>query len=106
MPSLSKKSVKILFTQYNSKYGNKEFQSKLGSRIGAASIQELVDMFNQSVDNRGWTSARTAHDQMLVDTLIKLGVDVSAVKKGNTVSFLHKVVYDEVQKKLLIAEDM
>ena len=63
-------------------------------------------MFNLSVANRGWTSMRAAHDQMLVDTLIKLGVDVSAVKKGNTVSFLHKVVYDEVQKKLLIAEVM
>ena len=84
----------------------KNFNQSQAARIGAASIQELVDMFNQSVDNRGWTSARTAHDQMLVDTLIKLGVDVSAVKKGNTVSFLHKVVYDEVQKKLLIAEVM
>lgn len=84
----------------------KNFNQSQADRIGAASIQELVDMFNQSVGNRGWTSVRAAHDQMLVDTLIKLGVDVSAVRKGNTVSFLHKVVYDEVQKKLLIAEDM
>lgn len=84
----------------------KNFNQSQAARFGAASIQELVDMFNLSVGNRGWTSARAAHDQMLVDTLIKLGVDVSAVKKGNTVSFLHKVVYDEVQKKLLIAEDM
>ena len=84
----------------------KNFNQSQAARIGAASIHELVDMFNQSVGNRGWTSARAAHDQMLVDTLIKLGVDVSAVKNGNTVSFLHKVVYDEVQKKLLIAEDM
>ncbi len=84
----------------------KNFNQSQAARIGAASIQELVDMFNQSVGNRGWTSARAAHDQMLVDTLIKLGVDVSAVKKGNIVSFLHHVVYDEVQKKLLIAEDM
>jgi hypothetical protein len=81
----------------------KNFNQSLAARIGAASIQELVDMFNQSVGNRGWTSVRAAHDQMLVDTLIKLGVDVSAVKKGNMISFLHKVVYDEVQKKLLIA---
>ena len=84
----------------------KNFNQSQAARIGAASIHELVDMFNQSVGNRGWTSARAAHDQMLVDTLIKLGVDVSAVKNGNTVSFLHHVVYDEVQKKLLIAEDM
>ena len=30
----------------------------MAARFGAASIQELVDMFNQSVGNRGWTSVR------------------------------------------------
>ena len=52
----------------------------------------------------GWTSARAAHDMMLVDTLINLGVDVSEIKKGNTVSFLHKVAYDKEHNKLVIAE--
>ena len=56
-----------------------------------ASIQDIVDKLNYSMGNPGWTSARAAHDMMLVDTLINLGVDVSEIKKGNTVSFLHKV---------------
>ena len=41
---------------------------------------------------------------MLVDTLVNLGVDVSEIKKGNTVSFLHKVAYDKEHNKLVIAE--
>ena len=84
----------------------KHFNQDFAAKFQTASIQELIESFNHSVGSHGWTSARAAHNQMLVDTLIKLGVDVSAVKKGNTVSFLHKVVYDEVQKKLVIAEDM
>ena len=69
-----------------------------------ASIQDIVDKLNYSVGNPGWTSARAAHDMMLVDTLVKLGVDVSEIKNGNTVSFLHKVAYDKEHNKLVIAE--
>ena len=54
--------------------------------------------------NPGWTSARAAHDMMLVDALINLGVDVSEIKKGNTVSFLNKISYDEENNKLVIDE--
>ena len=68
------------------------------------SIQDIVDKLNYSMGNPGWTSARAAHDMMLVDALINLGVDVSEIKKGNTVSFLHKVAYDKEHNKLVIAE--
>ena len=68
------------------------------------SIQDIVDKLNYSMGNPGWTSARAAHDMMLVDTLINLGVDVSEIKKGNTVSFLHKVAYDKEHHKLVIAD--
>ena len=40
---------------------------------------------------------------MLVDILIKMGVDVSEIKKGNTVSFMHKIAYDKEHNKLVIA---
>jgi hypothetical protein len=75
------------------------------ARFKAASIQELVDIFNQSVGNRGWTSMRAVHDQILIDEIIRRGIDVSAIHKGNTTNFSRKVVYDETQQKLLIAED-
>ena len=69
-----------------------------------ASIQDIVDKLNYSMGNPDWTSARAAHDMMLVDTLIYLGVDVSEIKKGNMVSFLHKVAYDKEHHKLVIAD--
>ena len=75
------------------------------ARFKAASIQELVDIFNQSVGNRGWTSMRAAHDQMLIHEFMRRGIDISAIHKGNTTNFSHKVVYDETQQKFLIAED-
>jgi hypothetical protein len=75
------------------------------ARFLTASIQELVDIFNQSVGNRGWTSMRAVHDKMLIDELIRRGIDVSAIHKGNTTNFTHRVVYDETQQKLLIAQD-
>ena len=75
------------------------------ARFKAASNQELVDIFNQSVGNRGWTSMRAVHDQILIDEIIRRGIDVSAIHKGNTTNFSRKVVYDETQQKLLIAED-
>ena len=75
------------------------------ARVLTASIQELVDIFNQSVGNRGWTSMRAVHDQMLIQEFMRRGIDISAIHKGNTTNFSRKVVYDETQQKLLIAED-
>ncbi len=75
------------------------------ARFLTASIQELVDIFNQSVGNRGWTSMRAVHDQMLISEIIRRGIDISAIHEGNTTDFTRKVVYDESQRKLLIAQD-
>ena len=74
------------------------------ARFLTASIQELVEFFNQSVNNRGWTSMRAVHDQMLIHEFMRRGIDISAIHKGNTTNFTHKVVYDETQQKLLIAQ--
>lgn len=72
------------------------------ARVLTASIQELVDIFNQSVGNRGWTSMRAVYDQMLIQEFMRRGIDISAIHEGNTTNFTHKVVYDESQRKLLI----
>ena len=74
------------------------------ARFLTASIQELVEFFNQSVNNRGWTSMRAVHDQMLIHEFMRRGIDVSAIHEGNTTDFTHAVTYDKEHNKLLIAE--
>lgn len=74
------------------------------ARFLTASIPELVDIFNQSVGNHGWTSMRTVHDQLLIQEFIRRGIDISAIHKGNITNFTRKVVYDETQRRLLIAQ--
>ena len=68
-----------------------------------ASIQELVESFNHSVNNRGWTSMRAVHDHMLIQEFMRRGIDVSAVHEGNTTDFTRAVVYDKEHNKLVIA---
>ena len=75
------------------------------ARFLTASIQELVDIFNQSVGNHGWTSMRAVHDQMLIHEFMRRGIDISAIHEGNTTDFTRRVFCDETQQKLLIAQD-
>lgn len=63
-------------------------------QFAASSITLLVDSFNRQVGNRGWTSARAAHDLALIDELKRRGIDVSAVFDGTTISFAHHVGLD------------
>ena len=83
----------------------KHFNQDFAAKFQAASIQELVEIFNHSVGGHGWTSIRAVHDQMLISEIIRRGIDVSVIHKGNTTDFTHKVVYDESQNKLLIVTD-
>jgi len=69
-----------------------------------ASIQELVESFNHSANNRGWTSMRAVHDQMLIQEFMRRGIDISAIHEGNITNFSHAVVYDDEHNKLVIAE--
>ena len=78
------------------------FNQDFAAKFLSASIQELVEFFNQSVNNRGWTSMRAVYDQMLIQEFMRRGIDISAIHEGNTTNFTHKVVYDESQRKLLI----
>lgn len=63
-------------------------------QFAASSITSLVDSFNRQVGNRGWTSARAAHDIALIDELKRRGIDVSAVFDGTVISFAHHVGLD------------
>lgn len=63
-------------------------------QFAASSITSLVDSFNREVGNRGWTSARAAHDLALIDELKRRGIDVSAVFDGTAISFAHHVGLD------------
>ena len=64
------------------------------ARFATASITSLVESFNRQVGNRGFTSARAAHDVALIRELIRRGIDVSAVSDGKCISFAHHVVLD------------
>ena len=52
------------------------------ARFATASLTSLVESFNRQVGNRGFTSARAAHDVALIRELVRRGIDVSAVYDG------------------------
>lgn len=69
--------------------------TKYAAQFAAASLPSLVKSFNSQVGNRGWNSARAAHDAALVDELCRRGIDLSAIKTDHGVSFAHKVALNE-----------
>ena len=54
----------------------------------------LVESFNSQVVNRGFNSVRAAHDQALIDELVRRGIDVSSVFDGTVISFAYHVELD------------
>lgn len=82
----------------NYKYGN------IKNSVKHQSTEALVEQFNSQVGKRCWASARAAHDMALIDTLIDRGVDVSAVYKGESISFKEHVVLNEDLNKLYIVK--
>ncbi len=61
------------------------------AHFATASLTSLVESFNSQVGNRGFTSARAAHDIALIKEFIRRGVDMSAVYDGNGISFAKRV---------------
>lgn len=72
------------------------------SSISHLSTEELVEQFNSQVGKRCWASARAVHDTAIIDTLIKRGIDVSAVYDGVSISFSEHVVLNEDLNQLFI----
>ena len=65
-------------------------------------IPELVNEFNTQVQNRGWSSMRAYHNQLLVDEFDRRGVDNTAITNGRTINFEHPVRYDPQNNKLVV----
>ena len=70
---------------------------------GMSMVIQLISEFNALVGKRYWCSARAAHDAALIDTLIKKGVDVSAIYDGKSISFARKVVLNADKTIVLFA---
>ena len=80
----------------------KNFLSQFALQFAEASLTSLVESFNAQVGNRGFNSARAAHDHALIDEFIHRGIDVSAISDGNSISFAHHIALDESAMKLVI----
>ena len=70
-------------------------------RFADMQIPELVNIFNQQVQSRGWSSMRAYHDQALIDEFTRRGIDTSIVSNGETISFAHPIRYDLLDNKLI-----
>lgn len=80
----------------------KNILSQFASQFAEASLSSLVESFNVQVGNRGFNSARAAHDHALIDELVHRGVDVSAISDGQSISYAHHVALDESAMKLVV----
>ena len=76
--------------------------SQFASQFAEASLNSLVESFNAQVGNRGFNSARAAHDRALIDEFVRRGVDVSAIADGQSISFAHLVAVDQSGLRLVI----
>lgn len=74
---------------------NNSFYNDFAARFAASTLPSLVRSFNSQVGKRGFNSVRAAHDQaLIIDELVRRGVDVSAVFDGTALSFAHHVELD------------
>ena len=80
----------------------KNILSQFASQFAEAPLTSLVESFNVQVGNRGFNSARAAHDHALIDEFVRRGIDVSAISDGHSTSFAHHVALDESTMKLVI----
>ena len=71
-------------------------------RFADMQIPQLVTLFNDQVQNPGWSSMRAYHDQALIDEFTRRGIDISAVYDGATISFAHPVRYSLADNKVVI----
>ena len=70
-------------------------------RFADMQIPQLVTIFNDQVQNPGWSSMRAYHDQALIDEFSRRGIDISAVYDGDKTSFAHPVRYNIPDNKLV-----
>lgn len=73
---------------------NNSLYNEFAARFAASTLTSLVESFNSQVGNRGFTSARAAHNKALIDEFVRRGIDVSAVYDGTATSYAHHVEFD------------
>ena len=73
---------------------NNSLYNEFAARFAASTLTSLVESFNSQVGNRGFTSARAAHNKALIDEFVRRGIDVSAVYDGTATSYAHHVELD------------
>ena len=81
-----------------------DFYAKFAAEFQAASSLILVETFNKSVGNYGWSSMRATYHAALIDEFVRRGIDISAINDGKSISFAHRIVLNNEQNKLVIAE--
>ena len=73
---------------------NNSLYNEFAAHFAASTLTSLVESFNSQVGNRGFTSARAAHNKALIDEFVRRGIDVSAVYDGTATSYAHHVELD------------
>jgi len=73
---------------------------KVKNGVKSLSTEALVEQFNALVGKRCWTSARAAHDAALINSLIKKGIDVSAIYDGRAISFAKRIALNHDMNKV------
>ena len=73
---------------------------KIKNSVKQQSTEALVEQFNALVGKRCWTSTRAAHDAALIDSLIKKGIDVSAIYDGRAISFAKRIALNHDMNKV------
>ena len=74
---------------------------KFALQFADMQITELVEIFNRQVGNRGWTGMRAYHDQALIDEFQRRGIDVSTIKRKQSICFSKPIKYDILNNALL-----
>ena len=84
-------------------YANEKINTYAACFIGKT-IAELVDEFNQDVGVTGLTQDRAYYHEALLHAFEDKGIDVSAVSDGTTISFAHRVRFEESSRALVVED--
>ena len=75
----------------------KEYQAKLG----AVSDEELIQLFNNEVGNKGWGTARASFLAAVHKEFEKRGFDFSIIGDATNLSFKNKIEQEGKKIKLI-----
>lgn len=68
--------------------------AKYREQFSSKSLPELISIFNKEVGSHAWTSQKSYFLRALFDEIASRDIDISAIKKGNNISFAKHVAID------------